>query len=96
MRQRLFRFFFTVPLTKTRKVKVQQNLILVEFAETVKLLDLHFCELVPSFEVGTAWPETHTKRQATQHGCLLSLLCDGDKRSEIVYGEEKYILYWAD
>jgi hypothetical protein len=24
-------------------------------------------------------PETHTKRQATQHGCLPSLLGDGDK-----------------
>jgi len=40
--------------------------------------------------------ETHTKRQATQHDCLLSLLDDGDKGIEIVYGEEKYILYRAD
>jgi hypothetical protein len=38
-------------------------------------------------------PETLTKRQATQHGCLPSLLCDGDKGIEIVYGEEKNILY---
>ncbi len=33
-------------------------------------------------------PETHTKRQATQHGCLPSLLGDGDFKIEIVYGEE--------
>ncbi len=33
--------------------------------------------------------DTHTKRQATQHGCLPSLLGDGDKCIEIVYGEEK-------
>ncbi len=31
-------------------------------------------------------PETHTKRQAAQHGCLFSLLGDGDKGIEIVYG----------
>jgi hypothetical protein len=34
-------------------------------------------------------PETHTKRQATQHGCLPSLLGDGNKGIAIVYGEEK-------
>ncbi len=32
----------------------------------------------------------------TQHDCLPSLLGDGDKRSEIVYDEEKLILYRAD
>ncbi len=36
--------------------------------------------------------ETLTKRQATQHGCLPSLLCDGDKGIEIVNGEEKKIV----
>jgi hypothetical protein len=36
-------------------------------------------------------PETDTKKQATQHGCLPSLLDDGDKEIEIVYGEEKNI-----
>jgi hypothetical protein len=41
-------------------------------------------------------PETHTKRQATQHGWLPSLLDDGDKGTEILYGEEKIILYWAN
>ncbi len=41
-------------------------------------------------------PETHTKRQATLHGCLPSLLGDGDKGIETVYGEEKNILYLAD
>ena len=33
--------------------------------------------------------ETQIKRQATQHGCLPSLLDNGYKGSEIVYGEEK-------
>ncbi len=33
--------------------------------------------------------EINTKRQATQHGCLPSLLGDGDKDIEVVYGEEK-------
>jgi hypothetical protein len=37
-------------------------------------------------------PETHTKRQATQHDCLPSLLGDGDKLIEIVYGGEKIFL----
>ncbi len=40
--------------------------------------------------------ETHSKRQATQHGCLPSVLGDGDKGIEIVYGEGKNILYGAD
>jgi hypothetical protein len=40
--------------------------------------------------------DKHTKRQATQHGCLPSWLGDEDKGIEIVYGEEKNILYWAD
>ncbi len=39
--------------------------------------------------------ETHTKRVATQHGCLPSLVGDGVKRIEIVYGKENNILYWA-
>ncbi len=44
-----------------------------------------------------AAPETHTKRQATQHDCLPSLQGEGDKgfEKEIVYGEEKTILFWA-
>jgi hypothetical protein len=41
-------------------------------------------------------PETHTKRQATQHGCLSSLLGNRVKGIEIVFGEEKYILYCID
>ncbi len=40
--------------------------------------------------------EMHTKRQATQHGCLSSQLGNGGKGIEKVYGEEKHILYWAD
>jgi hypothetical protein len=34
-------------------------------------------------------PETQAKRLATQHGCVPSLLEDGDKLIEIVYGERK-------
>jgi hypothetical protein len=41
--------------------------------------------------IGQCRPETHTKRQAAQHGCLPSLLGDGDKGIEIVYGEKKKI-----
>jgi hypothetical protein len=37
--------------------------------------------------------ETHTKRQATRHSCLPSLLGDGDKGIKIVYDEEKKFLY---
>ncbi len=36
-----------------------------------------------------SWTETHTKRQAPQHGCLPSLLGNGDKGIEKVYSEEK-------
>ncbi len=36
-----------------------------------------------------ACPKTHTKRQATRHGYLPSLLGDGDKGIEIVYGYGK-------
>ncbi len=42
------------------------------------------------------WPETHNKRQATQHSCLPSLLGDVDKGIEKVYGEETSILYCMD
>jgi hypothetical protein len=41
-------------------------------------------------------PEKHTKRLAIQQGCIPSLLDDGDTGTEIVYGEDKNILYWAD
>jgi hypothetical protein len=41
-------------------------------------------------------PETRSKRQATQHGCLPRLLGDGDKGIEIVFGEGKNIWCWAD
>jgi hypothetical protein len=36
-------------------------------------------------------PETHIKRPATRHDCLPSLLGDGVKWIEIVYGETKII-----
>jgi hypothetical protein len=48
---------------------------------------VHKCRLLP---------EAHNKRQATQNGCLLSLLSVRDKEIEIVYGEKKNIFYWAD
>jgi hypothetical protein len=38
--------------------------------------------------------QKHTRRQAAQHGCLSSL--SADKGIEILYGEEKDILYWAE
>jgi hypothetical protein len=40
--------------------------------------------------------EDHTKRQATQHDCLSSLLGDAATSSEKVCGEEKKYFYWAD
>jgi hypothetical protein len=43
----------------------------------------------------TYGPETHTNRQATQHGCLSSLLGDRDKVIEIVNGEETNILIYC-
>ncbi len=42
------------------------------------------------------YKETHTKRQATQHGSLPSLLGGGDKGIEIMYGEEKNTVHLAD
>ncbi len=38
-------------------------------------------------------PETHTKRQATRHGCLAFPACwaMGDKGIATVYGEEKIL-----
>ncbi len=56
-------------------------------------------------------PETHTKRQATQHGCLPSMLSDGAKElkqctvRKIIFctgptraakAEEKSLVYWLD
>ncbi len=38
----------------------------------------------------TGVPETHIKRRATQHDCLLSLLGNGDKGIEIVYGGPRH------
>jgi hypothetical protein len=35
-----------------------------------------------------SYPETLSKRQATQHGCLPSLLGDRNNGIEIVYGDE--------
>jgi len=40
-----------------------------------------------------AVPETYTKRQVTQHGCLPSLPGGGDKGIEMEYGEEKNMFY---
>jgi hypothetical protein len=40
--------------------------------------------------------ETHTLRQAIQQDCPPNLCGRWDKRIEIVYGEEKNILYWHD
>ncbi len=37
-------------------------------------------------------PETHTRRQASQHGCLPSLLYDGNK-GKSVRGGKKYFVF---
>ncbi len=42
-------------------------------------------------EACCAIAETHIKRQATRYDCLPILQGDGDKCSEIVYGEEKIL-----
>ncbi len=52
-----------------------------------------YMESAGTWQTRDTW-ETH--RQAAQNGCLPSLLVDGDKGIEIVYIEEKNILYWAD
>ncbi len=46
---------------------------------------------------GGIWPETHTKRQVTQHGCLPSLLDDGGQGhwNSARWGK-KYIWYLVD
>ncbi len=45
----------------------------------------------PDAFLNISHPETNTKRQATQHGCRPSLVGDGGKGIEIVYGEGKKI-----
>ncbi len=42
------------------------------------------------------YPVTRLKKQVTRHDYLPSLPGDGEKWSEIVYGEENNILYWED
>ncbi len=42
-----------------------------------------------NYKLSGHWPGTHTKRQATQHGCLPSLLGNGYKEIEIAHSEEK-------
>ncbi len=47
------------------------------------------CTFDTGLSLVTVVPETHTKRQATQHDCLPVLLGDEGKGTETVYGEEK-------
>jgi hypothetical protein len=47
--------------------------------------------LLPLFSLVVTRPETHTKRQATKHRCLPSLLGDGNKGIEIVHAVKKKI-----
>jgi hypothetical protein len=54
------------------------------------------CPWTSNTSTAWLWSKTHTKRRAAQHGRLPSLLGDGDKGIEKVYGEGKNILYWAD
>ncbi len=43
-----------------------------------------------SFQYSTVlYLKTHTNKPATQHGCLPCLLGDGEKGTELVYGDEK-------
>ncbi len=61
-------------------------------AEKQKQNNLWLQRFIQSREVSVnilSLPETHTKRQATQHDYLPSLLGDGAKRIKKVYGEEK-------
>ncbi len=48
--------------------------------------------------LGTMYSETHIKRQATRQDYLPSAQLAGrwGQMNWIVYGEENYILYWAD
>ncbi len=46
-------------------------------------------EVMSTIVPDLSWPETHTQRQTTQPDCLPSLLCNGYKWIEIVYGVEK-------
>jgi hypothetical protein len=58
------------------------NWFLCVFVDTLPVNTyLHIWDafLFEGSKVGQWRPETHTKRQATQHGCLPSLLGDGDK-----------------
>jgi hypothetical protein len=55
------------------------------------MLVLPYVSTPVAWEMAMTQPETHTKRQATQHGCLPSLMGDGDKGIEILYSEEKVI-----
>jgi hypothetical protein len=53
-------------------------------------LSLHVSWLYPVANILVV-PETHTKRQATRHGCLPSLLTHWGKCMKVVCGEEKNI-----
>jgi hypothetical protein len=48
--------------------------------------------LVVDIPTGRTRTETLSKRQATQHGWLPSLLGDGDKGIKIVYVEENFFV----
>ncbi len=54
------------------------------------LSDIFSLENVEFVNKSFQFAEKHTKRQVTQHGWLSSLLGNGDKWIEIVYGEEEY------
>jgi|688.fasta_scaffold269044_1 hypothetical protein len=64
-----------------------------DVAELESLLILHYKRMRPAgitvYKSSWLLLETHTKRQATQHDFLPSLLCDGDQRNWNCVGEEK-------
>jgi hypothetical protein len=55
----------------------------------IKFISTTACTLIAGLFVYLCAPETHTKRQATQHCCLPSSLGEVDKCIEIAYYEEK-------
>jgi hypothetical protein len=55
------------------------------------MLVLPYVSTPVAWEMAMTQPETYSKRQATKHGCLPSLMGNGDKGIEILYSEEKVI-----
>jgi hypothetical protein len=81
---------FTMQESLRSKSLVTLHIIHITLRNTVFSMRQHLSSEKSYFS------ETHTKRQATQHSWQPSLLGYGDKGIEIVYCEEKKILYCSD